>query len=43
MNNDISLVFEGIGSVGALYISNAKTANNTKILESKLIFSFHRT
>lgn len=35
MNNDITCVFEGIGSVGALYISNSKSANNMKILESK--------
>jgi hypothetical protein len=34
MNLDFSCVFEGLGSHGALYISNSKTANNFYILES---------
>ena len=34
MNLDFSCVFEGLGSHGALYISNSKTANNFYLLQS---------
>lgn len=28
MDNDVSCVFEGLGPIGALYVSNSKAANN---------------
>jgi hypothetical protein len=43
MDTDFNCVFEGLGAVGALYISNAKTANNLAVLQSILFFIFTRT
>lgn len=34
MDNDVSCVFEGLGPIGALYVSNSKAANNMALLES---------